>query len=426
MYSEPTLIICSGTTGVNAEHAIRSVISELGKTSCEIIKLEKYLEEPYLLKLDLLAVSRNGVLTMFKKAFEEVKHRIKELIASNKSVVLVTHLTYFRRRHIIRNPIVEWLLMEQDEDISKTSKKLLILVEDYYHALLRIAERAKQQPIFQQIDPLAYLWWRGDELYTAITLGLVYSNKLNVYIMSVKHPKEVFKRLFEHMFNTKQYKLVYISHPISLPRRKCLSKNSSLHSEKFVKEVQEFKCKLIRRCPNIILLDPTTIDELIYEIQDHDEDLKVKIELRDRWPLFVEDLSPPHDYSTLFPVDLSDDSIFGVLYNPSSTVCQKWYRYEMRNLITSQIEVRDFMYVYQSDYVIAYRPTLEGALHRGVEAELRTAIAQAKPVFAYYADENERKAMGELFNFTIPFTDPERLIDYIYNLCTKDRNDIYR
>lgn len=399
--NEKRVVVLTGVTGVDvgsiADYAKRQF-------NVETMKFEDFVEEefkaPIYHAIELLLINKRNAIEKFTKAFNKMVEAIK---ASNNEIIVVTyHLTYHRRRHIVPNPILSLL------GKLPGLQTIIYYVEDYYHALTRLAQRAEKGYTpgvarNQALDPVAILYWRAAD---QSMLTLLEVEGVNVYIMANKHSREQHTRLLADALGieyggVKRFRKVYISHPITKVRVRAMEENIPLPDHPDAREIEEFKEIISRRCRDLILFSPTTIDELIVDAKG---EMKIVIDYTDRWPYPKDTIHK--DYS--YPVNLADDLFDRLLYPTSETVLNKGYMNVVRNLIQTQIESRDMAYVTQSDFLIAYRPTMYGELHMGVDMEVRTAVAQAKPVYAVIPHEEEPKHYS-LFNFWYPLSDIDEL-----------------
>jgi hypothetical protein len=365
------LVIVSGVSGVELGRILDLARREF---RVPVAKLEDYIEDefhaPIYEAVELLLTSRQASLGRFRRALDSMLESFRD----NKAVVGV-HLTYHRRNHIIPNPLL-WGLVA-----SAYEAYVILYIEDYYHALARIAERVlkgRTPGAFsnQPLDPLGYLYWRASDYATAFLLeGL---GNVRVMVYGVKHSLEGHRRLLAYALDEPlgglgRFKNIYVSHPITKVRARALESNGDLWSFEDCIDIERFKAELESRCGNVIVHSPTTVDELIAGRGDV---LKSVIERRDRWPHPEVTL---HEYT--YPVDLTDPK-FNELYNVSKTTASPGYMEALKAAIETQVESRDLAYVNQVDFVVAYRPTLYGTTHTGVEVEVEVAQALSKPVYS--------------------------------------------
>jgi len=395
------VVVLTGVTGVDvgsiADYAKRQF-------DVETMKFEEFVEEefnaPVYHAIELLLINRRSAIEKFIEAFNKMTEAIK---ASNSEAILVTfHLTYHRRRHIVPNPILPLL------GRLPGLHTVIYYIEDYYHALTRLAQRAEKGYTpgvarNQALDPVAILYWRAAD---QSMLTLLKVEGVNVYIIANKHSREQHTRLLADALGVEyggveKFRKVYISHPITKVRMKALAEGIPLPEHPDAKEIEEFKETISRKCKDLILFSPTTIDELIVDAKG---EMKIVIDYADRWPHSKDTIHKDYKY----PINLADELFDRLLYPTSETVLNKGYMNVVRNLIQTQIESRDMAYVTQSDFLIAYRPTMYGELHMGVDMEVRVAVAQAKPVYAVIPHEEEPRHYPS-FNFWYALSDIDEL-----------------
>jgi len=377
------IVIVSGVSGVELRDILELARREF---RVPVAKFEDYVEDvfhaPIYEAVELLLTSRSSSLGRFARALDNMMGGLVD----TKAVVGV-HLTYHRRNHIIPNPVI-WGLVSSAHEVY-----VILYVEDYYHALSRIAERVlkgRTPGAFagQPLDPLSYLYWRASDYATATFLEGSGAN-VRVVVYGVKHSLEGHRRLLAYALDEPigdigRFKTIYVSHPITKVRARALEVGADLWSFEDSVEIEEFKARLERMCRNIIVYSPTTVDELIV---DKSGDLKSLIERGDRWPHPEESI---HEYS--YPVDLTADLFNETLYNVSKTTASKGYMETLRSVIETQVESRDLAYINQADFLVAYRPTLYGSTHTGVEVEVDVARSMSKPVYSVVPEGDRLEA----------------------------------
>ena len=397
------LLVYTGTSGLDLAKAAGFVAEKLGVRH---VKYEDYVEDvfraPIFHVAELLLAGYQGATGRMEKAFNTM---IGDLEAEEEAVVSM-HLVYYRRLNSVLNPVTTRLakLAEQGLEIA-----VIDYVDDYYHALHRLAARAASRLTpgvagFQPIDPAGFLSWRSVGTSLAQLLA---TTGVRVVTYASKHTGEGHQRLAAMLLgrraeNGRRYESAYISHPISKVRARARSQRVPLWSHEDAREIEEFKATLERECPHLIIYSPTTVDELIPSTNGGD--LATLIRREDRWP---HPENGVHEYP--YPVDLSSSLFDEHLYPVGDTVRNPGYRYFLRSHIEASIERRDLGYVAQSDMVIAYRPTMYGEQHMGVETEIKTAIALAKPVYSVVPPP-ETRPQYSLFHFEYPLTSVEDLL----------------
>jgi len=391
-------VILAGVTGINIEGLTKEVSREFG---VDTVKLEDHVE--YEMGSMIFAiveqlVRKNSIVR------DRMARLARDLVESTGDPLIVAvHMTYYRRRHIVPNPATSSLLS------SPESTTIINYVEDYYHALERMAERAAQGRTpdvarAQPLDPLGYLYWRGAD---QSMLDLYKILGAEAYIFGMKHSREMHMRMIAHALKmeyrgVKRFRKAYVSHPITKVRKKSREEGLPIRDYKDAVEIERFKRILEKECTDLIIFSPTTIDEAIY---DDGFRLKTLIRREDRWPHPDDTL---HDYN--YPIDLSSRKFSDYLYPVEETIKNQGYLALLQEIIESQIESRDYAYVSQSDFIIAYRPTMYGEEHRGVEAEIHTAAGQGKTVYAIVPEHEWRDDQRLFRGLHYPLTDLDKLL----------------
>ncbi len=390
------LVLLSAISGTRVSD-IKEVTRELNKR-IKVYEFEKLLEEEtksitYEIVSRLL-ISRDATVKLFKKVFEYI------IEDAGDEAAIITHLMYLSQgpqgegvTSFLVNPLLR-LFTERAKEVN-----VIEYLEDYYHGLFELLRRVSREPLLHMytIDPYTYLHWRGVELNLLTILKMMGAN---TYIFAMKHPRETHKRFLEHVLGIRRRVLAYMSHPIRALRKGVLYENED------VLDIENIKARL-RGCEGLILFEPTTIDELIYEKGK----LSLKITKERRWPtvdilrkvglsrILVDNAYPLRDDYYVYPIDLTDKD-FEKLYGPIIHTLYSLHDLELLNvegevgkllsraslfadmslkpLIKSQIEVRDFLYVEQSDLIIAYPRGVES---KGMLQELARAQAMAKTIY---------------------------------------------
>ncbi|MCE4612340.1 MAG: hypothetical protein F7C07_00700 [Desulfurococcales archaeon] len=392
------LVLLAGVTGINIDAVMREASKEFG---AETIKLEDHIEEE--LGSQIFAIAEQLVrknLIVHGKIARIAKGLIE---ASKDPLIVAAHMTYYRRRHIVPSPATSSLLS------SPATTVIVGYVEDYYHALKRMAERVLQGRTpdvarAQPLDPLGYLYWRGTD---QSMLDLYKLFGAETYVFGMKHSREMHMRMLAHALGVeyrgvKRFRKVYVSHPITKVRKKSREMGTPINSFKDSLEIEEFKQILEKECGDLIIFSPTTIDEAIY---DEYSRIKTIITRNDRWPHPVETL---HEYE--YPIDLSGPEFTEYLYPAEETIKNPGYLKLLQEIIENQIESRDYAYVSQADFIIAYRPTMYGEEHRGVEAEIHTASGQGKTVYALVPEEEWSQDQRLFRGVHYPLRDLDKLL----------------
>jgi hypothetical protein len=407
------LVVISGVSGLDLSKVLELARS-LGAATA---KYEDYVEDEFKAPIyhvsELLLVRYGTVVEKFNKAFEKM---IKDLEASGSdSAVIAAHMAYYRRNNVVASPIVAHLAQLASKGVEVS---IIDYVDDYYHILYRVAKRVASGETpgvagFQVLDPLGVLNWRS--IHHSIVQTLVLFGA-SLYVYASKHSRTSHERLLSMLLGLEppsggKYISAYISHPITIVRKKALEQGEPLDSFKDALEIEEFKEKLEESCEHLVIFSPTTIDELI--TKPNSDELETRIERSNRWPHTENGL---HEYP--YPVDLRDEFFDKYLYPVQRTTMNPGYLMQLKASIEASIERRDLGYVSQADLVIAYRPTMYLATHMGVETEIKTAIAIGKPVYSVMPPD-ERNIAYRLFRFEYPLYSTEELLNLLK--CTKGK-----
>ncbi len=423
------LVITTGTTGIGLGWVLERARKVYGDAAL-YAKFEEYLQDigksgVYTIASSLLKTP-NSALEIFNRAFEALREDLaREARRGGEGVAFVeAHLSYLSIHTLIPNPMLHRLLSLGRE------VTIIYYVEDYYHALKRMAERIRRHPRLYEVegfivDPLSYMTWRGLDHNLLNMIRASYPH-VETLIAGIKHPVETHLRLLRYagmprLEGRREYLLAYLSHPISKVREDyayCRGDFESLAEHPFVHNLERFKDTLIRRCKRLILFEPATIDELVEprRCDGKREPGSYRIDSRDRWPH-----ARMEDYRSMYPVDVFDREEFGPLYGGSlarvprpeartasildyGPEARDFYLARLRGMIKDQIEIRDFEYVNQASAVIAYEPVYktlsDGSWHfsQGVRKELARAESQAKAIYVFASSEAlpelMRHAMG--------------------------------
>lgn len=398
-------IASSDVAVANFEHHLRRVY---GMASIEKIALL------------LLSSSREMVLNKFRQALAEVEGE-----AGDKRILIMgMHLSYFTRGVIAPNPILPEILRMAPRVY------ILYLIEDYYDALRRIAEKMMTRVLGHEglyvekytLDPLTYLIWRGAEFNILNMMLTGTGGKVKAFIFGVKHRIETLLRMLRYLVAGERFLHIYLSHPISIYRELRRLGGPSLSFDEIpgVDAIEALKDLLISAMKDVIFYEPTTIDELILTTKAdactkmggppaRDESISSGfapdpvIGPHNRWPVVQSTLMNDYPYTRGENRDLARDSLLRELFGPllrelRVEFCSQDLSYlgdMLSQLIISQIEIRDYAYVEQSDATLVVIPlfyylekngeesadaVIYAHIAGGVDAEIRRAHALAKRV----------------------------------------------
>lgn len=379
-------------------------------------------------------LSRSQIIELWKIATKNALHQLK--ISPKRTKILCCHLTYYGgKRHEFYSPIVTSFL--QPPGINPSH--VLLLIDDIYdmyaritaantlfhpqHLLSRIFGNEQKQERTQltslQQDRLAYIFlnwqigvmshllsWRYMDTLFAEHLAVQF--KANFLVGATKQLTEVVASWIQKPNPL----LVYLSHPISRPRR--LYRDSNLKQwHVVVHNFNELQSYFLPKGLTCIM--PTGIDEYrIHAVKGSGKSVKSGKQTRreptleDRWPL------PSDIDSVIYSMPAGCDSMnhasilapkiwdprsntFTPLKEPLSKSLQEKIDSLLGALerqIEMQVSSRDHLFVSLSPSLLVYRPLFqEGVWSGGVEAEIRhwrllaAGDKQKRAVFIHFTED---------------------------------------
>jgi len=394
------LLVYSGVSGLDLDPLASRLARELGAGHAKYEAIvEERMKAPIYHVAELLLANYHGVAEELRRAFWDMV----EEASREEDAIVTMHLVYYRRHNPIMNPALVELhrLAARGVEVS-----IVDMVDDYYHIVYRIAERVARGETpgvtgFQVLDPASLVSWRSAH-NSASQLLLMHGVK--VYSYALKHTWTGHMRLASMLLGRTpegggRYDTVYISHPISKVRARAAAEGAELWSYPDAVEIEEFKRMLEEQCPRLVVLSPTSVDELI----PGDGALATRIGRENRWP---HPGNGVHEFP--YPVDLAAKPPAELIYPASDTVANPGYMKMLRALVEASIERRDLSYVAQADYIVAYRPSMYGERHYGVDMEVNKAVNMGKPVYSVVPPGEEPGY--RLFTFMYMLRSPEELI----------------
>ncbi len=295
---------------------------------------------------------------LWREAFESVTQRAEESRLTG-DVIVTLHLSFFlhsTREYFFPadlSVMIGWIKQNVDEIVTFVDD-----IYDVHHSLIGGTDDVGMLDPPSTLestvhDLMQILDWRSIEGMLASSLSA--SAEKPHYQFAVKHPAGTFHDL---IYTDKQ--VVYLSHPISEPRR-LFSAGERSETVEFVRNMQNHVSRL-RSSATVI--EPTAIDEWRFA--------GGSANLSARWPfgpderelLYVPpDPPPPAALRFVFPAGWAADEREALEASDAVTLLQK--------AIERQINARDHSLVEETDRIACYRPLFRGNASRGVEEELR-------------------------------------------------------
>ena len=417
----PTLTVVTGMPGTRVRRSLEKFtewVRENYDRDVEVISLDRILlDKAKPLVIEMFSLPSASVVHTFMLPrsllrriwIETWEETIADLDAqlSERDVILTLHLTYFHQ--LTSESFIPADISMLIDDLSTRASRVVTLIDDIYdcqQALIAGGSASGMMNTPQSIettvlDLIQVLEWRSIETMVSESLSSSLGCPYNV--LAVKHPANT---LYDLVFSKKP--VVYLSHPISEPRRMHMSGDTS-GAIALAHKMSEVVATM-RAFATVV--EPTGIDELRFR--------NASGNLSARWPFSPDqrDLlyEPPEDLphtsaqEYVFPVGWDTDERTEI---ESSGLIQR-----LVQVIGQQINARDHGLVEQSRLIAAYRPIYRGNVSRGVQEELRhhtrlvasgLRTSEASIVFSPESDlfEYSRRSLA---NFTIPIWAQSRML----------------
>lgn len=430
-HSVEKIVIIAGTTGIGLKRLYNCLNNKklsVGENVC-VYHFEDLLEEEYGDKgrcrdieqlIAMMLTSRPAAISVFRRGVDRLRERLR--YRSCRKAIVFAHLTYLSRRMIVANPVISELLSLGKE------ASVIYMVDDFFDALKRMSLNASNRlmsggkciglPITPyNIDPVLYLTWRAAD---SNILSIVESIKpgTEIYVYGVKHPAREFSKLLSRVLKTKEEYLIdskpstaYVSHPITQVRSLYVALGDRPLSDiPIVKAIEAFKEAIRSKNPDLVLFEPTTIDELhqdkfsefakyVTQVETGFSDLipgkntkrvdttsdkpllhSLFVNSNNRWPFSDDNLREfcadervynyadgeggvgllDAEMTVIYGEELYHNIVIDIIINNllmeealNEGRMKGMLATQLNDLIHAQIEERDYAYVAQSDHVIA-------------------------------------------------------------------------
>ncbi|MGH9340062.1 MAG: hypothetical protein ACRD1R_10860 [Acidobacteriota bacterium] len=420
-------IIITSPSGVDAEQAARRLTAHVTATgrveSVSAIKLEKFLKAVHLqyqphdearekYELEggfryLIGKPQPYLQAIWPEAaiqaFDHAKDEAGDLL-------LLLHAVYYNLTSSdLFSCVRPDVLNAQAKAAGFKITAVATLIDDIYDVFHRLSrfghiwnterfEEALEDAAALNIQHLqTTLRWREAELHAAGWIATTLH--CPHYLIALKHQTEAAAKW---IFDGDTTSRVYLSHPISTPRKLWREHRDSPDDwTTFTEQVLEFS-NLLAECETLAPLFPTTIDEKILDVdRQTDSEGKVKWvpipKLVARWPYpeigtLVDGEAPQHSSINVF--DPEPELREGI---EDEVQFIKKMRPLLRHFISqvdSQISSRDRWLVSQAGSLIVWRPYYQGETAGGVVAE----IEQRNSLLAYRTLLPESNLQGSIIS----------------------------
>lgn len=305
----------------------------------------------------------------WEQAFKILQEKAQS-VPSNVHLFIEFHSCYFlgQRR-------LSFWTFPQINSLNPTC--FVTLLDDSYTIWYKVGKYEDKELVGSYLRLQDIIEWRRTEVL--LTDLLANSIKVRNFIIPVKHPRQTLYRL---LFDSDRNPCVYISYPITNPRKKGGKQEIDEHRY----TMHGLPC---------VAFDPLTIDERVLQFsfarQFGEKSLKdppklvgkeVSLQREDRWTLSSPDFPPMvADPVDIFPLNLPAEEVYGVVSCPPT-------RYgEEDSLVNSQIKERDFRYICDAKLLVAYRPFWKKFKSEGVLKEIEFSRGIV-PIIVYHPKED--------------------------------------
>lgn len=299
---------------------------------------------------------REKQIDIWKQELEKILTEVEQ--TQSKNIFLSAHAVYYRYNN--------YFSMIDQNTLSKFCPDMIItLIDDIYDVSKKVTEKEKEFHTNSSCTLSEALGWRTVETLMADNLSenLLQNKTIPHYVLAIKHNVRTFYRLiFE-----KERLILYSSFPITSTR-------TDINR---TKEINNFKVKLEEK---YIILDPATIDEILIKTKSSMKSEEYEylqqnkmIHAENDNAVILKRLCGNYSRSTELPESLTIDQFENI-----------------QDVISKQVEKRDYRMVHQSEGVVGYRPFWgdRGDPSGGVDQELKWALSLHKGAIVYHPDED--------------------------------------
>lgn len=302
------------------------------------------------------------------------KHRQRELW-DQAWLVCSNELERHQDEHIVlslhgvitRNVIGSRSAIHIPSIIAFRPTKIITLINDIYLHWECTERHARGVEYRGRPSLLELLDARRAEIFLGELISGQVPEKPPHYVLAVCHP---LRTLFRLLFGGASLRTIYLSFPISGPRKQLLE-----GSEKGVQEVNDFlkEVYVFEACtPNIVLFCPLSIDELPLASLDisgpTDPSASVRFQLASRW-----------DVTTFWP----DEELITTKHDLTEIRLSPKHLADAVAMISSDVALRDYQLVRQSMALAVFNPFFDGEESRGVRNEINLARGNNRPIHIF-------------------------------------------
>lgn len=359
-------ILVFGPTGVQKDHALANLQHWLITNKYQTRRLRIIDFDSEYIRPDAENYSRyldrndeQDQRADWRKAWDRL---IRDTHEEPEDIILALHGTVTRPFYGVRAPVSISAIREFNPT------HIVTLIDDVYGMRFHTHNRAADHPHVGDLTLEQLVAARRAEILVADIVASHIDRPIRNFVLAVRHPARTLAHL---LFSPEAPKRVYLSFPISQPRRMLAHGDST--GRDAVNEFLRQAYALERQNPNSVCFCPLTIDELplldaltdelVAKLRRDDEyDLTVSFRLGARW-----------NVSDFLGTDelLTNDSL------PETIELSARELFEVFGLINADVRIRDYRLTRQVSSVAVFSPVMApGKIARGVDAEIASARDQ--------------------------------------------------
>lgn len=393
------VIIVMGQSGLKVDDCIRRIIGnesglshfsfkphlefaleEEGKSRAKSLHQEKReIEPPRFSLVDYLSSPPRTMQGIWRSAFSHLSDELQRthpVPKEGQKIIVSLHGCHYNQT------TREYLFptdLEMLSSLKARTKAVVTLIDDCFDIYVRLAQEGQMYHKYihkegvTQLDAAAkamaslneIVSWREHEI--AFSRLIANWFRAEFYVLAVKHPIEIGRRLFK--MDSSQLQIRYMAHPISTVRKADGEDELKYKADLILAYEQE-----VENNPRLVLFLPDTIDEFRFR-----PDADSMPSLVQRWPLPGDKYSriaPPFedniDSKALYP--LGEPELHALETKERSSIISraKAKAEAFQERIRQQVGSRDHCLVEQSrDGLLVHRPRLFGnAITQGVHKEI--------------------------------------------------------
>ncbi|MBI3755263.1 MAG: hypothetical protein HY265_03775 [Deltaproteobacteria bacterium] len=371
-------ILLLGTTGVEKSDAVKNLVkfaeTQIGFGKLELVDFEK----EYILRKNNIEIHSYLDAEKYRQRdyWLEGWKQFKTWHKKNKDKDVLLSL------HGVLTRSINWKGIRSPVDINCfidfAPNIIITLIDDVYLKWFRTTDRSKGslykgKPTLEQL-----LDARRAEIFLGDLIANHITSQPKHYVVAVQHPARILYRL---LFGDGKVKSIYLSFPISGPRRLLEKNNRSGIKEinAFLEIANDFE----NRTPQAVCFCPLTIDEfplLSAMEKQKDKSGQIIFKMQNRW-----NVREFWDKEEL----LTNEKAF-----PKTITLPKDEIEKVKGLIEADVGARDYRLVLQSTRLAVYNPWFKNKETGGVRNEIQLACANEIPVLIYQYPKHDTNAQA--------------------------------